>query len=197
LFLQVEQPNAPGIGVAVLLQRKQIAVGGVDIGADQHGLTALKDFVVRAKADGGEVLAFVERPGMGHRALEDVMHRANRQWIVEKVAVQFRHAADRAVAFEGQAEHQLFNPRLRHRQGKEDAVVLIRVGGKSLAEGLVRLGGLLVEELAADLVLPRQVTDRFRSCQNLEGQSLTQVRSQRLGRAKNPSFRAATREGNR
>ena len=57
-FGQLQQSHAPGVGIAMLFETEQVAIGGSDIGADQHGLAGLENLVVGADADGGEILSW-------------------------------------------------------------------------------------------------------------------------------------------
>jgi len=60
LILQLQQPDCPGVSVAVLFETEQVAEGGSNIDADEDWLSALKDFVVCPDADGRQVAAGVE-----------------------------------------------------------------------------------------------------------------------------------------
>jgi hypothetical protein len=53
LVLQFQQAKAPGVGIAVLLQTQQVAIGGIDVGPHQHRPPTLEYLVVGADADGG------------------------------------------------------------------------------------------------------------------------------------------------
>ena len=173
---------------------EQITVGGIRVRADQHGPAALKDLVVRADADWGKVLPFIDGLGLRHGPLKDVVDRADRDRVVEEVAEQFRNAALGTVAIESQAEDQLLDPRLGHRQRKEDAVVLGLVGRKGFVQGFVRFGGLPVKELPADLVLSGQLANRPVARQNLSGQLLPSSRIQPFRRVKGFRFRLQRNE---
>ena len=120
-----------------------------------------------------------------HGIQEDGVDRADRDRIIEHVAEQLPDAADRTVADQGQAEDHLPQPSLGHRQVEEHLVIVALGGRKGLVERLFGLGGLLVHELATDLVLLRQSADRFRSCQGLEGQAPPLPRLHRFGRTEN------------
>ncbi len=62
-FAQLQQANAPGVGVAAAFGGKQVAVAGMDVGPNQNRLSLLEDLVVRADADGGQILSVVDRLG--------------------------------------------------------------------------------------------------------------------------------------
>ena len=61
--LQLPQAHRPGIAVACLFLRKQIAVGGMGTEAHQDRLLGLVEFIVGADADGGQILTLVVRLG--------------------------------------------------------------------------------------------------------------------------------------
>src|SRR5439155_23722017 len=69
------------------------------------------------------------------------------------------------------------------RQVEKDVIVDRHWRGEGLAESLLSFGRLLVDELATDLVLFRQVRDGRASRQGLKGQLLPLSRCQRLGGA--------------
>jgi len=60
LIAQFENANGPGITVAVLFLAKEIAIGARDIDADQNRVAGLKDLIVSANQDGGQILARVD-----------------------------------------------------------------------------------------------------------------------------------------
>ncbi len=64
-LLQVEQVNAPGVGIAVVFAAFQKAVGGSHVGTHQHGL-ALEDFVEAGDVHVGERLLQVIGAGPAH-----------------------------------------------------------------------------------------------------------------------------------
>ena len=110
------------------------------------------------------------RSGLLDRRLNHVVDRAERDIIVEHAGQQFHHAAQRTVADQRQGEDQLPQPDLRHRQVEEHLLVVAVRGRKGGVEGLFGLGGLAVNELAADRVLSGQTADRLGACQGLQGQ---------------------------
>ena len=90
---------------------------------------------------------------------------------VEEVAQQRDDAAVGAVTGQDQAEDQLPEPGLGDRQLEEDLL-----GRRRRVEGELQgeLGGvgLLVEELAADLMLAGQLGDGWRAGEDVQGQVL-------------------------
>ena len=60
---QFQQPDAPGIGVAMLLRTQQEAEGGLGIDPHQDGIVRLEDLIEEADDDGGEVVLLVDPPG--------------------------------------------------------------------------------------------------------------------------------------
>ena len=59
LVEQFQQAHAPRRLVAVIFNTQQVAIRRIDIGADQHGLAALEDFVVGPHANVRQVLPIV------------------------------------------------------------------------------------------------------------------------------------------
>jgi hypothetical protein len=143
-------------------------------------VAGLEDLVVGADADAGEVLTVVVAAGRGHGTVDDVVDDAQGEGVVEEVAEQFVDAAQRAVADEDQAEGQLVQPSLGDGKVKEDGAVLgVRVEGVS--EGLLRFVGLLVDELAADVMGGGEVADGLCAGEGVEGQMLALVRRESFG----------------
>jgi hypothetical protein len=93
LVLQLQQPDAPGVGVAVIFDAQQVAVVGIGVDPDQHRPAALKDLVVGADADAAEVLLLIARPALLDRRLKHVVDRADRDGVIEHVGEQLHHAA--------------------------------------------------------------------------------------------------------
>jgi hypothetical protein len=104
------------------------------------------------------------------RGVDHVVDRPEGDRAVEQVAEQFDDAAVGTVTEQGQGEDQLLEPGLGDWQGEED--VVRRRWGEGLVEGVLGLGGLLVDELAADLVLAGEVSDGL-SGEGVEGQVQT------------------------
>ena len=178
--LQLQQADAPGDGVALLLQAQQVAERGADIDADQHRLVRLEDLVVGADADGRQVVLLVEGLGPGHGGAGDTVQVAQRPRAVEQVAEQLVDAAVGAVAHQEQGQDESLEPDRGYRQVEQDGVVR-RDGGERVGEGVLGLVGLLVDERAADLIVLRQLGDGPGSGQGLEGQLLPLVGAQELG----------------
>ena len=72
---------------------------------------------------------------------------------MEQVAEQFVDAAVGTVADQQQGQDEPPQPGRGDRQVEQDGVVVRGVGGEGLGEGLLGLVGLLVDELAADVVV--------------------------------------------
>ncbi len=109
-----------------------------------------------ADADGRQVLLVVAGAGLRGGAVGDAVDGADGEVVVEDVAEQLVGATDGAMADEDQAEGQLLQPGLGDGELEEDA---IGGGGEGVFEGLLGFVGLLVDELAADLVLVGEVAD--------------------------------------
>src|SRR5208337_4129985 len=71
---QFQQPDAPGIGVAMLFRTQQEAEGGLGIDRHQNGIARLEDLIEEADDDGGEVVLLVDPPGLSNGAVHDVVH---------------------------------------------------------------------------------------------------------------------------
>ena len=93
--------------------------------------------------------------------------------------------ADGTVANQRQSEDRLFQPLLGDREVEENLLRRVLPRRKCLLEGLLGTANLLIDELAADLVLCSQSADRFCSCQDVQGQVLPLFRPHCLGRAGN------------
>ena len=104
--------------------------------------------------------------------MDDVVHGAQGDPIIEEVAEQFDHAAGRAMADQHQGQDQLPQPSLGDRQVEEDG----RRGGwrgEGLVEGLFGGVGLLIEELPADLMLLGDSRDGSGAREGLESEALS------------------------
>jgi len=113
--LQLQQADAPGVGIAVFLQTKQIAVGAISVGPPQDGLSALEDLIVDADADGGQVLLVVELSRLGDGLVDDGVDLPDGNRVVEEVPQELDDAAHGAVADQDQSEGQLLEPGLGDR----------------------------------------------------------------------------------
>jgi hypothetical protein len=63
------------------------------------------------------------------------------------------------VADQDQSQDELANPRAGNRQVEQDSFVVVRLGGEGPVKGVLGDVQLLVDELAADLVLLGQFRD--------------------------------------
>ena len=155
---QFQESHAPGLGVAVLLQAQEVAErrGGADAHEDRP--SGLKDLVMGPDPDPGQVVGAVDLLGRRHGGADHVMDGPQRDLGVEEVGQEGDDAAVGTVTGQDQGEDQLPEPRLGDRQVEEDVL-----GRSRWVEGVLQgdLGGvgLLVEELAADLMLPGQLGD--------------------------------------
>ena len=119
---QFQQPDAPGVGVAMLFRTQQEAEGRGGIDPHQDGIACLEDLIEQADEDAGEVVLLVDSPGLSNGAVHDVVHGPQGDPIIEEVAQQFDHAAGRTMADQHQAQDQLPQPSLGDRQVEEDVV---------------------------------------------------------------------------
>ena len=99
------------------------------------------------------------------------MHRTQGDRPVEDVAEQFDDGPVRAMADQHQAQDQLPQPSLGYRQVEEDFVGL-GFGGKGVGQSILGGVGLLIEELAADLMFPGQIRDGLSPREDLDSQLL-------------------------
>jgi hypothetical protein len=88
--------------------------------------------------------------------MQDVGERSQRQRIIEEVAEQFLDAAERTVAEERKTEDELLEPRLGEGEPEEKLRRVSRCGVEGLVDRVVGVVELLVDELAADVVLVSQ-----------------------------------------
>ena len=181
---QLEQARPPGVRVAVFFLAEQVAVGGLGVDADEDRATGLEDLVIGTAADSGQVLALVDLAGGGDGLLHDVVSRPHGEVGIEEVAEQLGDAAERAVTEEDQSEDELADPGLSDREVEEPPVVpggWFR--GEGVIEGLLGLVGLVVDELAADLMLLGELGDGGGAGECVESESLTLGRGQIRGGA--------------
>ena len=113
--------------------------------------------------------------------MNDVVHRPQGELVVEEVTEQLDDGAVGAMADQHQGQDQLPQPGPGHGQVEQD-VVGRRWGVEGLIQGERRGVDLLIEELATDLMLPRQFGDRLRPGEDLHGELLPPVRPEPLGR---------------
>jgi hypothetical protein len=181
---QFEEAHPPGIRVAVFFLAEQVAVGGLGVDPDEDRATGLEDLIIGTDADSGQVLAIVDLTGGVDGLLDDVVNRSHREVVIEEVAEQFGDAAERTVPDEDQSEDELADPGLGDREVEEDPVVSVgwfRVEG--VIEGLLSLVSLVVDKLAADLVLLGELGDGGRARESVESEALSLGRAEILGGA--------------
>jgi hypothetical protein len=166
----------------VFLRAEEITVGAGDVDADQDGDVRLVDLVVGAEVDRGQGHPRRGGAGPGDGPLDDGLHAAQADRVVEQVGQQFDHAPQGTAADEHQAEDELLQPGLGDRQPEEDAFAVGGVGGEGAVEGLLRLVGLLVDELAADVVVVGEAADGLGVGEGVQGEVLAGVRGQQAGR---------------
>ncbi len=164
--------HAPGVGVAVALRRQQVAIRRRGIDACQHGRGTVKDLVVQADTNAGQVLLPVDDARLPRDRLEHVVDAAQADGHTQQVAQELDDAAIRAAADQRQPDDHLAQPGLGHRQIEQHLVVRRgrREGVIQRRDSLVRL---LVDELTAHPVPGGEITDRLRTGQRLNGQVLT------------------------
>jgi hypothetical protein len=103
---------------------------------------------------------------------------------IEEVAEQLGDAAERTVTDEDQGEDELADPGLGDREVEEHPVVSGGwFRGEGVIDGLLSLLGLVVDELAADLVLLGELGDGCGARECVESESLSLGRGQILGGA--------------
>jgi len=106
--------------------------------------------------------------------------RTQRDAVVEQITQQFDNAAERTMTDQHQAEDQLSQPRLGHRQIEEHLIVSSLVRAEGFVQGLRGGGGLLVNKLATDLVIAGQLANGLCPSQGLDGQLLALVGGERV-----------------
>lgn len=173
-FGQLQQAYAPSVGVAVLFETEEVAIGGSDVGADQDGPSSLKNLVVGADADVGEIVLGVVLACVGNGLSQDVMHRTEGEMHIEEIGEEFADAAEGAVADEGEAEDKLAEPRLCDGEPEEELGRFVGGRGEGVFQGVVRVVELLVDEFTANAVLVRQIGNRLAG-QGVEYELLTCV----------------------
>jgi hypothetical protein len=76
LIHQLEQADAPGVGIAMFLHTQQKAIGRVCVDTREHRLLGLENLVEGSIADASQVDTPTDSPSRFHRAAHDIMHRA-------------------------------------------------------------------------------------------------------------------------
>src|SRR5437016_3185812 len=141
----------------------------------------LKDLIVGADADARQFLGGVVPVCLEDGGLENIVDRAQGDRVVEKIAEQFDDPAEGTMTDQHQAEDELPQPGLSHRQIKEHRVLRACVRRKGLVKRLLGGSGLLVDKLATDLVIQGELGDGIRPGQSLNGQVLALLGAQRMG----------------
>ncbi len=103
---QFQQPDARGIGVAMLFRTQQEVEGRGRIDHHQDGIARLEDLIEEADADAREVVVLVDSLGMRNSAVHDVVHGPQGDPIIEEVTQQFDYAAVRTMADQHQGQGQ-------------------------------------------------------------------------------------------
>jgi hypothetical protein len=124
---------------------------------------------VGTDANPRQVVTLLGSAGRGHGLVNKVGHAARGQGVVQQVAEQLGGAAEGTGADEDQSQHGLSEEGLGDGESKQDAVVG-GVGDEGVVEGLLGFGGLVVDDLAADVVLLGQSRDRGGAREGLDGQ---------------------------
>jgi hypothetical protein len=149
---------------------------------NQHRLLRLVDLIVGADANRGKILVLVVNPRLAHGGVDDVGDAAHRQGEVQDVSEELHDAAEGTVTNQHQAEDDLAKQGLGDRDRKQDALgVAGFFRGEGVGENPLRLAGLLVDELAADVVVVGEAGDRLGAGEGVHGQALTLVRGKVLG----------------
>jgi hypothetical protein len=143
----------------MLFKTKKVAIGGTSVDADQHGVAGLKDLVVIADVNARQIRTGVDLPRCSDGVLDDGVDRTQRDGVVEEVGEQFNDAAKGAMADEDQGQDELANPGAGDGEVEQDRLVVVGLGSEGLVKGVVSEGELLVDELAADLVLRGEISD--------------------------------------
>src|SRR4029077_19461430 len=99
---------------------------------------------------------------------------------VEEVGEQFVDTAEGTVADEGEAEDQLPQPGFGHGQPEEELRRWGRWWSERLVESVVGVAELLIDELAADLVLVGQSRDGLAG-EGIQGELLACREGQQTG----------------
>jgi hypothetical protein len=73
---QIEQVDAPGVGIAMFFQTQQKAIRRVRVDTHKHRLLGLENLVEGSIADARQVDTPTDGPSRFHGAAHDVVHRA-------------------------------------------------------------------------------------------------------------------------
>jgi hypothetical protein len=115
------------------------------------------------------------------RLVDNVVHAAQRYRAIEQVAKEGDDTPKRAVTHEPRAPERPDAARLSCPGCVKQHFLVLRLRRKRLRQCLGALGGLLVQELAADLVTPGQLCHRLGARQDLERQVLALLGVQLMG----------------
>ena len=169
-----------------MLRRDQkIAIRRRGIDAGQHRHRPLKDLIVPAHANAGQVLVLVDDARLVRGRLKQIMNGAHTDGYAQQVAQKLDNATVRAVADQRQRDDHLTQPSLGDWQ-LEQRFVFRRGGQESVIQCGARLVCLLVNEFAAHSVSERQIAYRLRLRQRLNGQVLAITFLQPCRRANTP-----------
>jgi hypothetical protein len=112
----VKQMHAPGVGVAMVRCRQQIAVSRLGIDPGQHRHCALEELIVQAHTNGGEVRFMVDDIRCPRGRLKHLVDGAHTHRYAEQVTHEFDDAATRAAAYQRQRDDHLAQPALGDHQ---------------------------------------------------------------------------------
>ena len=129
---QVQEVHAPGVRIAMVFGREEVAIGRVGIRPDQDGPAVLEDLVMGADPDPAEVLAGVDFTGGNDGFMHHVEDGPDGHRGVEEVAQHLDHAAEGTVTDQDLGEDELLAPGLGDRQVEEDLLIVFGrgIGGK-------------------------------------------------------------------
>ena len=102
------------------------------------------------------------------RAVHNVVHGSQGDWVIKEILQQFDHPAIGTMADQYQSQNQLPQPGLGDRQIKQNVIAWCgRLEG--LLEGLLCRVHLVIDELPADLELSSQSRDGCNAGEHLDG----------------------------
>lgn len=127
-------------------QGQQVAIRGIQIDTYQHRLVSLEQLIVAARPPPGQVLPGVNPARLEHHLRDDVVHRAERDRLIQQVSEKPDHPPKRTVAQQHQPQHHLPQPGLGHRQVEQHIVIRRDRRLKGLLQRLLPLLGLAFRE---------------------------------------------------
>jgi hypothetical protein len=135
--------HAPGVGVAMVRCRQQIAVGRRGIDAGQHRHRSLEEIIMKAHTNGGQVLLVVDDVRFPRGGLKHLVDGAHTHRDAQQVTDEFYDAATRAAADQRQRDNHLAQPALGDHQLEQHLVFRCRRPESAIQcdAGLVRLCG--------------------------------------------------------